>query len=506
MAFDNLSIRGKEELEESIRSRQQPPVLLYAVVERRQYSYQLQDQISLPTLFGEAALRFRRYPNGLVTVNCIPLVAMDLEGNNGIIHLTQSLLLPPRYLTVTDLIVRQPQLSKTAAAIIQGQLTNPLREKSTVTVFAPINKAWDILAESFVKDLLADISALQDLLKYHIIDDIWCHTAATGTHTIHSINHKPLEITCNISETIVGGARLLDDGQFTGNGVVYSVDKVLLPQKVLPLTTVAENLGLNTFLELLNQTGLIENLQSRGAFTLFAPTDEAFAELQPYIFNQSANNPGFERRILEMHIALGSHLSGSLVDGLVLSGVAEESFLYVKLHRKRLSVGLAIVTDPDHEARNGVLHIIDRVLLPTQNTVGTLLLSQSNVSIFTSLLNSTNSSLLEVLDDPNTITTLFVPEDSSFEYLASGLIERLQAEPEILEMILKNHFVSDLVISGGLEPLLFYQYNTWNDRFITIREEESGSLTVANQAEVTEKDIAARNGVIHKISRLIQFS
>ena len=99
-----------------------------------------------------------------MAVNCIPLIATNIEATNGLIHMTETLLLPPGRTTIPDLIVRTPVLSVTASAVLKAQFANELRDKKPITIFAPTDDAWEALPQSFKEALLEDSSALKGMI------------------------------------------------------------------------------------------------------------------------------------------------------------------------------------------------------------------------------------------------------------------------------------------------------------------------------------------------------
>ena len=110
--------------------------------------------------------------------------------------------------------------------------------------------------------------------------------------------------------------------------------------------------------------GLVETLQGNGPFTVFAPTDEAFAEIQSEVDKLlKPENKEKLSRILTYHVVSGTMMAADLEDGQELTTV-EGSKLKVMMHDGKVMVGDAEVTTADIEASNGVIHVIDKVLLP----------------------------------------------------------------------------------------------------------------------------------------------
>lgn len=101
-----------------------------------------------------------------MAVNCIPLIATNIEATNGLIHVTESVLLPPGRSTIPDVLVRTPALSLTAAAVVKGQFANDLRDKRPITLFAPTDDAWNALPQTLKDALLEDPSALKGIMFF----------------------------------------------------------------------------------------------------------------------------------------------------------------------------------------------------------------------------------------------------------------------------------------------------------------------------------------------------
>ncbi len=110
--------------------------------------------------------------------------------------------------------------------------------------------------------------------------------------------------------------------------------------------------------------GLVETLQSEGPFTVFAPTDEAFADIQSEVDNLlKPENKEKLAKILTYHVVSGETMAADLEDGQELTTV-EGSTLKVTVEDGKVTVGGANVTSADISASNGVIHVIDKVLLP----------------------------------------------------------------------------------------------------------------------------------------------
>lgn len=109
---------------------------------------------------------------------------------------------------------------------------------------------------------------------------------------------------------------------------------------------------------------LVETLEGAGPFTVFAPTDAAFAAIQSDVDSLlKPENKAKLANILTYHVVSGAHLAADLEDGAELTTVQGEK-LKVTVNGGKVTVGGANVTAADVAASNGVVHLIDKVLLP----------------------------------------------------------------------------------------------------------------------------------------------
>jgi uncharacterized surface protein with fasciclin (FAS1) repeats len=118
-----------------------------------------------------------------------------------------------------------------------------------------------------------------------------------------------------------------------------------------------------TLASLLNDTGLASTLKGKGPFTVFAPTDAAFAKVPKSTLAALAKDPEQLRAILLYHVAPGRLTAASVVKRSSIKTVNGQS-LTVRVRAKRVFVGDARVTKPNVRTSNGVIHLIDRVLIP----------------------------------------------------------------------------------------------------------------------------------------------
>jgi uncharacterized surface protein with fasciclin (FAS1) repeats len=119
----------------------------------------------------------------------------------------------------------------------------------------------------------------------------------------------------------------------------------------------------NTLLAAADAAGLVETLQSDGPFTVFAPTDEAFAKLPEGTIDSLLADKEKLRAVLLYHVVPGRVMAADVV-GLSSATTAQGSDLHIKLADGSVMIDNATVTATDIETSNGVIHVIDTVIVP----------------------------------------------------------------------------------------------------------------------------------------------
>lgn len=123
-----------------------------------------------------------------------------------------------------------------------------------------------------------------------------------------------------------------------------------------------------TLTKALQAAGLTDTLSGNGPFTVFAPTDAAFAALPPETLQalMKPENKDLLTQILTYHVVPGKVLSGDLKTGEVRTVEGSPINVQVDAAKKQVTVNNARVTQADIQASNGVIHVIDRIILPPQ--------------------------------------------------------------------------------------------------------------------------------------------
>jgi uncharacterized surface protein with fasciclin (FAS1) repeats len=274
--------------------------------------------------------------------------------------------------TVVDVIVNSEDHTTLEAAVIAAGLAETLSSEGPFTVFAPTDAAFALLPEGAVATLLEDPTGLlTTVLTNHVYAGSALSTDLSDGMTITTLAGTELTITITNGMVYIGDALVSTANIETDNGVVHVIDAVLVP--TIETTTVVDvivNSEDHTTLEAaVIAAGLAETLSSEGPFTVFAPTDAAFALLpEGTVATLLADPSGLLTTVLTNHVYAGSALSTDLSDGMTITTLAGTE-LTITITNGMVYIGDALVSTANIETDNGVVHVIDAVLVPADLSI-----------------------------------------------------------------------------------------------------------------------------------------
>ncbi len=236
----------------------------------------------------------------------------------------------------------------------------------------------------------------------------------------------------------------------------------------------------------LGKAGLVEALKGDGPFTVFAPTDDAFAKLPKGTLEALTKDQ--LTAILTYHVVPAEVPSSAVKAGTVkmLSGIT--AFLGTE---GGVTINGSKVTAADVEASNGVIHVIDTVILPP-NLVQAAQLAGS----FSTLIGAVGTAGLgDALSDPAATLTVFAPTDDAFAKLPPGTVAGLSKDA--LANILKYHVVAAKVLSTDLKA---GQVAMLNGGKVSVDLTNGVKI---NDSKVILADVVTTNGIIHVIDAVL---
>ncbi len=251
------------------------------------------------------------------------------------------------------------------AAAEEAGLVDALKGEGPLTVFAPNDDAFNQLLEETgltAEELLAD-PRLGNILKFHVVPGKVMSTDLADGMSAETLL-SPQEINISIND----GVFLNDDIQViapdieASNGVIHVIDGVLWPADIVE-TAVAG--GFNTLVTAVDRAGLVEALKGPGLFTVFAPIDEAFEALPSGVLEELLDNPEDLADVLLFHVISGQVMAETVLnfDGQEVETLLGET-IEISVDHGEAFLGQSKVTRTDIQTLNGVIHVIDLVLVP----------------------------------------------------------------------------------------------------------------------------------------------
>lgn len=254
------------------------------------------------------------------------------------------------------------------AAATAGGLAEALATSGPFTVFAPIDAAFAELPQAAVNNLLQpeNRDTLAGLLQHHVVAGRLDAAAVLEAGQLESLAGTPLRVEVDGDVVRVGGVRILQTDIGADNGVIHVVEQVLFPEGFACIATAAQRAGqFNTLLAAAEAAGLSDALSVQGPFTVFAPSDAAFAALPEGTVEilLLPENRSELQRILENHIVPGRLPASDVLANSSLETLANTQ-LEVTLDGDQARIAGVAITTTDIMAGNGVIHVVDAVLMP----------------------------------------------------------------------------------------------------------------------------------------------
>lgn len=255
-----------------------------------------------------------------------------------------------------------------------------------------------------------------------------------------------------------------------------------------------------TLVAAVQAAGLVDTLNGTGPFTVFAPTDEAFAKLPAGTLEMllKPENKAKLAAILTYHVVPGAVKAADVVK-LKNAGTVNGQRVDIKVDGAKVTVDGAKVVTTDIACSNGVIHVIDTVILPVDGTIVDVAVKNGSFNTLVAAVKA--AGLVETLSGKGPFTVL-APTDAAFAKLPAGTLEML-LKPENKQQlvdILTYHVVpgvaaySDAVVKMTEVPTVLGS---------SIAVKVVDGKVMLNGATVVAADVEATNGVIHAVDTVI---
>ncbi|MFA6045605.1 MAG: fasciclin domain-containing protein, partial [Phycisphaerales bacterium] len=209
---------------------------------------------------------------------------------------------------IVDTAVAAGSFKTLAAALQAAGLIDTLKGAGPFTVFAPTDEAFAKLPKGTVESLLKpeNKAKLVSILTYHVVPgEVLAKDVRTGAAV--TVNGQRIDLVAKDGKVTVDGARVTAADVKASNGVIHVIDSVILPSDQNVVQTAIKDGHFKTLATLIEKAGLVDALSGAGPFTVFAPTDEAFAKLPKETVDSLLKPEGKEllTKILTYHVVSG---------------------------------------------------------------------------------------------------------------------------------------------------------------------------------------------------------
>jgi transforming growth factor-beta-induced protein len=249
------------------------------------------------------------------------------------------------------------------AADLGGALSGP----GPFTVFAPTDEAFAKLPKGTVETLLKpeNKAKLQAILKYHVVSGTVMAADVVKVKGAVSLEGQRIAVKVAGGKVSVDGANVVKTDIKCSNGVIHVIDSVILPSTDL-IPAVADKAGsFKTLLAAVKAAGLAETLSGEGPFTVFAPTDAAFAKIPEATLKDLLKPENKDKlvAILTYHVVPGRVFSEGALEAKSAKTV-QGSSVKISVKDGAAYIDNAKIVTTDINAANGVIHVIDTVIMP----------------------------------------------------------------------------------------------------------------------------------------------
>ncbi len=480
----------------SLTTEQITEILLYHVIDSEVFSADLQPE-QAPETLSEETVFITNDGNGVTVNGSSNVITADVDVSNGVIHAIDKVLLPDAFGTVVDAASKRYMFSTLVQLVVDAQLAETLSNPdASYTIFAPTNEAFAKIPTSVIESFTTD--DIVNILSYHVLTSQVLAADLSPTQDVSTLLGEDILIELSSESAQINNyANIVATDVITSNGVIHVIDEVLLPATYRDANIIdkANELGIfSTLVGAVESTGLTSTLKYTGDYTVFAPTDDAFAALPEGLLASLTTEQ--ITNILTYHVIGAEIFSTDLEEKQTPSALSGETLFVTKDDGGVKVNGSSNVVTADVDVSNGVIHAIDEVLLPNE-FLNIVQIASKNYDLSTLVSLVSDQNLVETLSG-NGPFTLFAPIDSAFAAI-SETVATLTSE-QITE-ILTYHVVSSKALSTDLSD--GQTIETVQGENITVAIDDEGNVSFNGSSSVISVDIEGSNGVIHLIDGVL---
>jgi len=385
------------------------------------------------------------------------------------------------------------QLSTLAEMVQVAGLDDLLSGPGPFTLFAPEDNAFLQLPGRTAEDLSDNRPFMRRVLLFHIVRGSLCSSMIVQNPELETLLGQSLSIDSRGGVRVDGSTIVVRDIQ-ASNGMIHVIDSVIFPREEPDIAQVMRNTGiLDVAMSAFEETAVVDALKGEGPMTVFVPSDLAFARIPCDTMEALQSDPEWLREVLLYHISEGLFTTGDLIFENEVRSLQGE-IIEVKVAESGLCVQNILISVPDIEARNGIIHVIDHVMFPRNSRRNLPSINETLEEKGFTLMRT----LLETLDpdirsnEKHRITVFALPNEALLNLEVD--INLVSSDRESLEKLLAFHVVPNEYLHSELR--IARTIFAANGKPLTVRISDQPTI---NGIPIVERDILCRDGVIHVI-------
>ncbi|MEM1136119.1 MAG: fasciclin domain-containing protein [Bacteroidota bacterium] len=376
--FAVLGVHGIDELAKEDLT----PILLYHVLAGKILSTDLSDGQIATTLNGS------NFKVGIseagVTINESNVVATDVEASNGVIHVIDMVLSPP--MNIVEIASANSDFSILVEAVVKAELVDALSGEEDLTVFAPTNAAFEKLFAALGVHGIDELAKedLTPILLYHVLGGTTYAADLTDGLITSTLNGSDVKFSITQEGAKINDSNIIATDIIASNGAIHVIDMVLSPPMNI-VEIASANPDFSILVEAVVKAELVDALTGEEDLTVFAPTNAAFQKLFAALGVHGIDELAKEdlTPILLYHVLGGVTYSSALSDEFSATTLNGRLVTFT-VNEEGIKVNESTIDPADIIASNGVIHVIDQVLLPPNDAVVsfTLVDAETNEDLF----------------------------------------------------------------------------------------------------------------------------
>ena len=373
--------------------------------------------------------------------NCANIISRNNFATNGIVHMVDKVIVPATH-TVGQIISEDLGFEQFSAALDKSGLMEQLSGEGQFTVFAPSDEAMDKLESSMKERVMSGSSCAADILKNHILPNVICSGIIEGKANTNNMLDKYMTMDRDEEgNVLVNGIKLRMRDIVGTNGVIHVIDDVLVPESARTAMDALKSRRMNTMMELLDSAKLTEEFSDMSNITIFLPTEKALSELPESFLKELKTDSQKLKEFLMYHVTTPRKCKCELENNLMLKTEIGQQNIRVNTYGASMLFGdrfkvstaqCARIVNLDDEVCGGMIHTVDKVLIPPAGDILKVITNGAKYSKFLELLQF--SELEEELEAEDG-KTLLVPTDSAFDKIDEDTANKLKEDKEFAAQV-----------------------------------------------------------------------